>query len=149
LNYKKKKYKIDEIYGEIYYLCAPFQIKAYFMDLIGYVHEQLTKRQELPSFKPGDNIAVSYKIIEGSKERIQIFRGDVIQIKGHGPTKTFTVRKISNGVGVERIIPFSSPAIAEIQVLKRGKVRRAKLYYLRSLTGKKAKIKERRYQAAD
>jgi large subunit ribosomal protein L19 len=115
------------------------------MDLINYVHEQLTPKKELPSFRPGDNIAVSYKIIEGAKERIQIFRGDVIQIKGSGATKTFTVRKISNGVGVERIIPFSSPAIAEIEVLKKGKVRRAKLYYLRALTGKKAKIKERRY----
>lgn len=117
------------------------------MDFIKYVHEQLTPKKDYPDFRPGDNIAVSYKIIEGAKERIQIFRGDVIQIKGTGSTKTFTVRKISNGVGVERILPFSSPAIAEIQVLKRGKVRRAKLYYLRSLTGKKAKIKERRYIA--
>lgn len=117
------------------------------MNLINYVHEQLTPKREFPSFRPGDNISVSYKIIEGAKERIQIFRGDVIQINGEGSTKTFTVRKISNGVGVERIIPFASPAIAEIEVLKRGKVRRAKLYYLRALTGKKAKIKERRYQA--
>ena len=114
------------------------------MDLINYVHEQLTPKRDLPQFGPGDNIAVSYKIIEGSKERIQVFRGDVIQINGFGSTKTFTVRKISNGVGVERIFPFSSPAIAEIQVLKRGKVRRAKLYYLRNLTGKKAKIKEKK-----
>ena len=117
------------------------------MSLIQYVHEQLTPKKELPSFRPGDNIAVNYRIIEGNKERIQVFRGDVIQIKGTGATKTFTVRKISNGVGVERIIPFLSPAIASIEVLKRGKVRRAKLYYLRSLTGKKAKIKERRYTA--
>lgn len=117
------------------------------MSLIQYVHEQLTPKKDLPSFRPGDNIAVNYRIIEGNKERIQVFRGDVIQIKGTGSTKTFTVRKISNGVGVERIIPFLSPAIASIDVLKRGKVRRAKLYYLRSLTGKKAKIKERRYTA--
>ena len=117
------------------------------MNLISYVHEQLTPKKEYPSFRPGDNISVSYKIIEGAKERIQVFRGDVIQINGEGPTKTFTVRKISNGVGVERINPYSSPAIAEIEVLKRGKVRRAKLYYLRALTGKKAKIKERRYVA--
>lgn len=115
------------------------------MDLIKYVHEQLTPRKDLPKFRPGDNISVSYKIIEGAKERIQIFRGDVIQINGEGATKTFTVRKMSNGVGVERIIPFSSPAIDNIEVLKRGKVRRAKIYYLRALTGKKAKIKERRY----
>lgn len=117
------------------------------MNLIDYVHQQLTPTNQLPSFRPGDNISVSYKIVEGAKERIQIFRGDVIQINGSGATKTFTVRKISNGVGVERIIPFSSPAIASIEVLKRGKVRRAKLYYLRALTGKKAKIKERRYIA--
>lgn len=76
------------------------------MNLISYVHEQLTPKKEYPSFRPGDNISVSYKIIEGAKERIQVFRGDVIQINGEGPTKTFTVRKISNGVGVERIIPF-------------------------------------------
>ena len=99
------------------------------MNLINYVHEQLTPKKDLPSFRPGDNISVSYKIIEGAKERIQVFRGDEIQINGEGATKTFTVRKISNGVGVERIIPFASPAIANIEVLKRGKVRRAKLYY--------------------
>lgn len=114
------------------------------MDLINYVHEQLTPKKEYPEFRPGDTIAVSYKIIEGSKERIQIFKGDVISTSGEGATKTFIVRKISNGVGVERIFPYSSPSISEIQVLKRGKVRRAKLYYLRSLVGKKAKIKERR-----
>jgi large subunit ribosomal protein L19 len=116
------------------------------MNLINYVHEQLTPKKDFPTFRPGDNISVSYKIIEGAKERIQVFRGDVIQINGEGATKTFTVRKISNGVGVERIIPFASPAIAEIEILKRGKVRRAKLYYLRALTGKKAKIKEKRHQ---
>ncbi|MBK9149642.1 MAG: 50S ribosomal protein L19 [Saprospiraceae bacterium] len=115
------------------------------MDIIKAIHEQLTPKRDFPSFRPGDNIAVSYRIIEGNKERIQVFRGDVIQINGEGATKTFTVRKMSNGVGVERIIPFASPAIASIEVLKRGKVRRAKLYYLRALTGKKAKIKERRY----
>lgn len=113
------------------------------MDLINYVHDQLTNKKEFPSFQPGDNIAVSYKIIEGSKERIQTFKGNVIQINGDGSTKTFTIRKVSNGVGVERIFPFSSPIIDSIEVLKRGKVRRAKLYYLRNLVGKKAKIKER------
>lgn len=115
------------------------------MDLINYVHEQLTEKKNLPEFRPGDNIAVSYRIIEGAKERIQIFKGDVIQIKGVGATKTFTVRKMSSGVGVERIFPLTSPNIAEIKVLKRGKVRRAKLYYLRDLVGKKAKIKERKF----
>lgn len=117
------------------------------MNLIDYVHEQVTLKNNLPAFRSGDNVAVNYKIIEGVKERIQVFRGDVIQINGDGATKTFTVRKISNGVGVERIFPFSSPAIASIEVLKRGKVRRAKLFYLRGLTGKKAKIKERRHVA--
>lgn len=114
------------------------------MEAINYVHEQLGTKKDLPSFRPGDNIVVSYKIIEGAKERIQSFRGDVIQINGDGATKTFTVRKMSNGVGVERIFPFGAPAIEEIKVLKRGKVRRAKLYYLRELVGKKARIKERK-----
>ena len=115
------------------------------MDAIKFVHEQLTPAKDLPDFRPGDNIVVSYRIIEGSKERIQDFRGDVIQINGSGATKTFTVRKISNGVGVERIFPYSSPGIAGIKILKRGKVRRAKLYYLRGLVGKKARIKERTF----
>jgi large subunit ribosomal protein L19 len=115
------------------------------MDAIRFVHEQLETKTELPEFKPGDNIVVSYKIVEGAKERIQDFRGNVIQINGNESTKTFTVRKMSNGVGVERIFPMYSPNISEIKVLKRGKVRRAKLFYLRELTGKKAKIKERKY----
>lgn len=114
------------------------------MDLIKYVHQQLTPVKDYPNFRPGDSIAVSYKIVEGNKERIQVFKGDVIQINGEGATKTFTVRKISNGVGVERIFPFASPVITEISILKRGKVRRAKLYYLRNLVGKKARIKESR-----
>lgn len=113
------------------------------MDLIKYVHEQVTAKKDFPEFKPGDNVAVSYKIVEGAKERIQTFKGDVIQIKGSGSTRTFTVRKMSSGVGVERIFPFSTPNLMEVKVLKRGKVRRAKLFYLRGLKGKKAKIKER------
>ncbi len=117
------------------------------MDAIKFVHEQMTPANELPTFRPGDNIVVSYRIIEGSKERIQDFRGDVIQINVAGATKTFTVRKISNGVGVERIFPMASPGIAAIKILKKGKVRRAKLYYLRGLGGKKARIKERAYNA--
>lgn len=115
------------------------------MDLIQYVHEQLTEKRELPAFKPGDNISVAYTIKEGAKERIQKFKGDVIQINGSGSAKTFTVRKISNGVGVERIFPFSSPTLNEIVILKKGRVRRAKLYYLRDAIGKKAKIKERKF----
>ncbi len=106
----------------------------------------MSQKQEQPSFKPGDNVAVNYKIVEGSKERIQVFKGDVIQIKGQGLTKSFTVRKMSNGVGVERIFPINSPNIVDIKILKRGKVRRAKLYYLRELVGKKAKIKERTFK---
>jgi large subunit ribosomal protein L19 len=113
------------------------------MDAIKFVHEQVSRKMDFEGFKPGDNVIVSYKIIEGNKERIQDFRGDVIQIKGEGHTKTFTVRKISNGVGVERIFPFHSPNIGEVKILKRGKVRRARLYYLRNLSGKKARIKER------
>jgi large subunit ribosomal protein L19 len=114
------------------------------MDLVQFVNEQMLKVPDFPKFRAGDNVVVNYKIKEGEKERIQSFRGDVIQIKGKGATKTFTVRKISNGVGVERIFPFSSQSIEEIQLLKRGKVRRAKLFYLRGLIGKKARIKERR-----
>ena len=115
------------------------------MDLINYVHEQVTEKREFPDFRPGDNIAVSIRITEGAKERVQTFKGNVIQINGEGSTKTFTVRKMSGGVGVERIFPYSSPSIDKIEVLKRGKVRRAKLYYLRELVGKKAKIKERKF----
>lgn len=114
------------------------------MDLIKLVHQQLNTQPTFPDFKSGDSIVVSYKIVEGAKERVQDFKGDVIQIKGSGAGKTFTVRKVSNGVGVERIFPFVSPHITEIKVLKKGKVRRAKLFYLRDLVGKKAKIKEKK-----
>ncbi|MCB0517931.1 MAG: 50S ribosomal protein L19 [Lewinellaceae bacterium] len=115
------------------------------MDAIKYVQEQVARKTEFPKFRSGDAVAVSYRIIEGTKERIQVFKGNVIQIKGTGATKTFTVRKISGGVGVERIFPITSPAIAEIEVLKRGKVRRSRLYYLRDAIGQKARIKERKY----
>jgi large subunit ribosomal protein L19 len=114
------------------------------MDLIKLVDQTLNTQPNFPAFKSGDSIVVSYKIIEGAKERIQDFKGDVIQIKGSGAGKTFTVRKISNGVGVERIFPFNSPHIVEVKLLKKGKVRRARLFYLRDLVGKKAKIKEKR-----
>ena len=115
------------------------------MDAIKFVQEQLSKEQNYPKFSAGDNVVVSYKIVEGTKERIQDFRGNVIQIKGTGATKTFTVRKISNGVGVERIFPLASPSIVGIKVLKYGKVRRSRLFYLRDRVGKKARIKERKY----
>lgn len=114
------------------------------MDAIKYVQEQMDQgNDKLPKFRSGDTVSVSYKIKEGDKERIQIYRGDVIQIKGDEGNKTFTVRKMSNGVGVERIFPMNSPNIADIKITKFGKVRRSRLYYLRELTGKKARIKER------
>ncbi len=114
--------------------------------ILKLVNEQMwTKTDaEVPAFKAGDTITVTYKIIEGSKERLQSFRGVVIQIKGAGKTKMFTIRKISNGVGVERIFPLYSPHIDKIEVNKLGVVRRARIYYLRDLTGKKARIKEKR-----
>ncbi len=102
-------------------------------------------RTDLPKFHPGDTISVYVKVIEGDKERLQQFKGIVMGIRGSGISKTFRVRKISNGVGVERIFPMYSPRIAKIEVLKQGSVRRAKLYYLRNLTGKAAtKIKEKK-----
>ncbi|HLF65188.1 MAG TPA: 50S ribosomal protein L19 [Saprospiraceae bacterium] len=113
------------------------------MDVIKFVHNEISRKADYGDFRAGDNVIVSYKIIEGNKERLQDFRGDIIQIKGEGAAKTFTVRKISNGVGVERIFPFHSPNINEVKVLKRGRVRRARLYYLRDLVGKKARIKEK------
>ena len=99
---------------------------------------------ELPEFNPGDTLAVHVKIREGEKERIQIFQGVVIQIKGTGINKTFTVRKMSNGIGVERIFPLHSPIVAKLVRVRLGKVRRAKLYYLRDLSGKAARIKEKK-----
>lgn len=102
-------------------------------------------KTEVPAFKSGDTITVSYKIVEGNKERVQSFRGVVIQIKGVGSTKMFTIRKMSNGIGVERIFPLYSPHIDTIEINKVGVVRRARIYYFRELTGKKARIKEKRY----
>jgi large subunit ribosomal protein L19 len=111
---------------------------------VAFVHEQLTAKKDFPKFKAGDNITVNYKIIEGNKERVQSFKGDVIKRQGEGHTATFTVRKISDGVGVERTFPVFSPNIESIAVNKAGKVRRAKLYFLRSRSGKSARIKEKR-----
>ncbi len=108
--------------------------------------KEITKnqvREDLPQFDSGDRIKVHVRVIEGEKERIQPFEGDVIGVRGSGVEKTFTVRKISSGVGVERIFRFNSPKIAKIDVLKKGDVRRAKLYYLRNLSGKAAKIKSK------
>jgi large subunit ribosomal protein L19 len=111
---------------------------------IAFVHEQLTQVNKFPAFKAGDNVTVNYKIIEGNKERIQSFKGDVIKRQGQGATATFTVRKISDGIGVERTFPVSSPNIESITLNKTGKVRRAKLYFLRTRSGKSARIKEKR-----
>ena len=111
---------------------------------VQFVHDQLTGQKEFPKFKAGDNVTVNYRIIEGNKERIQIYQGVVIQRNGVGATETFTVRKMSNGVGVERIFPVNSPNIEKVVVNSYGKVRRAKLFYLRALTGKAARIKSKR-----
>ena len=111
---------------------------------VAFIHEQLTAKKEYPKFKAGDNITVNYKIVEGGKERIQSFRGDVIKRQGVGATATFTVRKISDGVGVERTFPFSSPNVDSVELNKVGKVSRAKLFYLRERSGKSARIKEKR-----
>lgn len=113
------------------------------MSAIKYVHEQLTGKKEFPHFKSGDNITVNYKIIEGNKERIQSFKGDVIKRQGSGHTASFTVRKISDGVGVERIFPVFSPNIDSIVVNKTGQVRRAKLFYQRRRSGKSARIRKK------
>ena len=114
------------------------------MDLIKIAEEAFATGKQHPSFKAGDTVTVAYRIVEGNKERVQSYRGIVIKISGHGENKRFTVRKMSGTVGVERIFPLNSPSIDSITVNKIGKVRRAKLFYLRALTGKKARIQEKR-----
>ena len=114
------------------------------MEAVKYIHEQLTVNKEIPTFKAGDNVTVNYKIIEGAKERIQSFKGDVLKRQGTGFTATFTVRKISDGVGVEHVFPLFSPNIDSIVLNKTGRVRRAKLFYLRERFGKSARIKEKK-----
>lgn len=117
------------------------------MDLIKLVDQTFANEKvaEYPKFKAGDTITVTYRIKEGDKDRLQKFKGVVIQISGATPyTKTFTVRKVASGVGVERIFPFQSPAIDSIELNKVGKVRRARIFYLRALSGKKARIKEKK-----
>jgi len=115
------------------------------MDLMKAVEQEFGSEKVYPAFNSGDTITVHYKIIEGTKERIQNFRGVVIQRKGGGLSESFTVRKISGNIGVERIFPMTSPFIEKIEINKRGKIRRAKLFYLRGLTGKKARIREKKY----
>ena len=113
------------------------------MDLIKYVQDSFVEKKEFPEFRAGDTITVYYEIKEGNKTRTQFFRGVVIQLRGQGATRTFTIRKMSGTVGVERIFPFNMPAIQKIELNKSGKVRRARIFYLRALTGKKPRIKER------
>ena len=114
------------------------------MNLTDQISQEINTINEIPDFGAGDTITVFYKIREGNKERIQFFKGLVIQRRGSGATETFTIRKMSSGIGVERIFPINSPLIDKIEVNKRGKVRRARIFYLRDLTGKSARIKEKR-----
>ncbi len=116
-------------------------------DLLKIIEATQQRDTPLPDFEPGDTVAVHVRVIEGEKERIQIFQGTVIAIRGSGASKTFMVRKIASGVGVERVFPFHSPRIAKLEIKRRGRVRRAKLYYLRKLRGKAARIKERRRES--
>ena len=115
------------------------------MDIIRAIEEQ-QKKQEIPEFHVGDNVKVHYRITEGNRERIQVFQGDVIRRHGHTSRETFTVRKVSFSVGVERTFPVHSPKIDKIEVVRKGDVRRAKLYYLRDKVGKAAKIKEKSFR---
>ncbi|MBT4958516.1 MAG: 50S ribosomal protein L19 [Flavobacteriaceae bacterium] len=110
--------------------------------LVKFVQDEFVEKKEIPNFKSGDTITVYYEMREGNKVRTQFFKGVVIQIKGSGLTKTFTIRKMSGTIGIERIFPINLPAIQKIEVNKRGKVRRSRIYYFRELRGKKARIKE-------
>ncbi|HSP39849.1 MAG TPA: 50S ribosomal protein L19 [Gillisia sp.] len=112
--------------------------------LLKFVQDEFVTKKEFPEFSAGDTITVYYEIKEGAKTRTQFFRGVVIQVKGTGASKTFTIRKMSGTVGVERIFPINLPALQKVEINKRGKVRRARIYYFRGLTGKKARIKEER-----
>jgi len=114
------------------------------MDLISHVQDSFIDKKDFPDFQAGDQITVYYKIREGEKTRTQFFKGTVIQRSGAGLTQTFTIRKISGNVGVERIFPLNMPNLEKIEINKLGKVRRARIFYLRGLTGKAARIKERR-----
>ncbi|ALM20060.1 LSU ribosomal protein L19p [Nonlabens tegetincola] len=111
-------------------------------DLVKFVQDEFISTKDLPKFSAGDTITVYYEIKEGEKSRTQFFRGVVLQLRGTGATKTFTIRKMSGGIGVERIFPINLPAIQKIEINKRGKVRRKRIFYFRELTGKKARIKE-------
>ena len=114
------------------------------MDLVKYVQDEFVEKKDFPEFSAGDTITVYYEIKEGQKTRTQFYKGVVIQVKGSGVSKTFTIRKMSGTVGVEKIFPINMPAIQKVEINKRGSVRRARIYYFRNLTGKKARIKEKR-----
>ena len=114
------------------------------MNVTEQISNEINVKNDVPNFESGDTITVFYKIREGNKERIQFFKGDVIQRRGIGATETFTIRKISSGIGVERIFPVNSPLIDKIEINKKGKVRRSRIFYLRNLTGKSARIKEKK-----
>ena len=114
------------------------------MSLVREIQKELTEIKEFPEFSAGDTVAVSYRIVEGNKERIQQFQGVILQRRGSGATETFTIRKMSGNVGVERIFPFASPYIQSIKVLKKGAVRRARIFYFRERTGKSARIREKK-----
>lgn len=116
------------------------------MDLLKYVQDKYITKNEFPEFKAGDTITVYYEIREGNKTRTQFFKGTVIQLRGTGATKTFTIRKMSGDVGVERVFPINMPALQKIEVDRRGKVRRARIFYFRDLRGKKARIKDAAYK---
>ena len=112
--------------------------------LINFVEDQFVDKKEYPAFSSGDTITVYYEIKEGNKKRVQFFKGVVLQRRGNSSTETFTIRKMSGSIGVERIFPINSPSIKKIELNKKGKVRRARIFYFRNLTGKKAKIQEKR-----
>jgi len=114
------------------------------MDLVQYVQDTYVAKNEIPEFGAGDTVTVFYKIVEGNKTRTQFFRGVVLQRRGSGASETFTIRKMSGNIGVERIFPLNNPSLEKIEVNKRGKVRRARIFYQRERTGKSARIKERR-----
>jgi large subunit ribosomal protein L19 len=116
------------------------------MDLLKYVQDKYIETKDFPKFKAGDNITVYTEIREGAKTRTQFFKGTVIQVRGTGATKTFTIRKMSGDVGVERVFPMNMPALQSITVDRRGKVRRARIYYFRKLRGKKARVKDVPYK---
>ncbi|OUR95134.1 50S ribosomal protein L19 [Flavobacteriales bacterium 34_180_T64] len=113
--------------------------------LVNFVQDEFVEKKDFPEFAAGDTITVYYEIKEGNKTRTQYFKGVVLQRKGAGSSETFTIRKMSGTIGVERIFPVNLPALQKVEVNKRGKVRRARIYYFRGLTGKKARIKEKRY----